>query len=175
MNYKLGHVPFAFLLATGCDKGATQIGDFDDGGACVDAQTTAGASDDGTDAEPVPLAVDCSFHWDGVTQGVRYSAQGQDDDTGAVLTIGPFLVSADLSEHEAEGRTFSISVFQPDDVVGSTVLYQIGTLADVPKNEFWGDHGFTGLNWVKDPASGDNLQYACVASDPDDPIHVWED
>jgi hypothetical protein len=45
-----------------------------------------------------------------------------------------------------------------------------------PANEFWGDHGFTGLNYVNHPADfQDGLQYACFASDPADPIHEWEE
>lgn len=41
-------------------------------------------------------------------------------------------------------------------------LYQLAE-NESPRNQFLGDHGFTGLHYAYDPVSGAELQYWCVA------------
>lgn len=164
-------LPLPFLLLAlslaACDQGQTPIGGFDDEG-CSDP--TAG--DDGGAA--LAIAIDCSFAFGAgdMPQTVRFDAN---------TDPAPFAVGGDLNargylidEGDFEGRSFSISVYDDMGTVGHTALYQLqaGTR---PLNEFAGDHGFTGLNWVQDPASGDNVQYACFARDPADPIEGWDE
>lgn len=43
-----------------------------------------------------------------------------------------------------------------------THLYQLAG-DEGPRNQFQGEHGFTGLNYAYDPLSGAELQYWCVA------------
>jgi hypothetical protein len=159
----------ALSLAAACDKGETPIGGFDD-----ECDPTV-ADDDGPlldVAAPAdePIAIDCSFSFDGVTETVRYEA---DVEYEARAVGGDLNVSATLFDDELEGRSFSISLYDDAGTVGSTVLYQFSSTP--PVNEFAGQHGFTGLNWVRDPASGENVQYACFARHPDDPIEGWDE
>lgn len=158
------------VLSSGCDKGTTDIGEFDDAGCPSPAAEDSGG-DGGTDA--IPLVVDCSFHWDGVTQGVRIEPAGLEDEGTDPLEFGPLLVSPYLFDDEFEGRSFQITIYKEDGTLTASTLYQMDRTKR-PANEFWGDHGFTGLNSVRDSTMNDSLQYACFASDPADPIHVWE-
>ena len=155
------------LGVAACDQGETPIGGFDDDG-CM-------ANDDGGE-ERQAMVVDCSFYYAGEQQAVRFEPVNQEsEDTLTTVTISETLVvEAALWDDEFEGRSFSIRVFSPEGTSFSSTLYQTGPAR--PRNEFWGDHGFTGLNQVRDPGNPDeNLQYACHASDPADPIHEWED
>jgi hypothetical protein len=49
---------------------------------------------------------------------------------------------------------------EPEPIV--THLYQL-PLDEGPKDQFVGDHGFTGLHYAYDPVSGAELQYWCTA------------
>jgi hypothetical protein len=116
-----------------------------------------------------PLVVDCSFAWEGTTTTLRFEDEAADD-----LSYGDLIVSVSLFDDEYEGRSFSVTAYTEDGVVGNTVLYQmVGD--EHPRNEFAGQHGFTGLNWVRDPASMNNLQYACFARSPGEAVRGWED
>jgi hypothetical protein len=157
------------LLLCACDKGTTDLGEFDDAG-CPEPQPDESGDEPG---EAVPIAVDCSMSWSGVTEAFRFEAATLGDETPPI-EIGPLLVNARLFDDQFEGRSFNITIYKDDGSVGSTAIYQMDRTR-LPVNEFWGDHGFTGLNWVRDPDSGGNLQYACFASDPADPIHSWDD
>ena len=90
-----------------------------------------------------------------------------------VVLSDTFIAEGIFSDSEIEGRSFSIRVLDGEALLIST-LYQMDP-AQPPANEFWGDHGFTGLNYVRDPVSGETLQYACVAMDPGAPLHTWDD
>jgi hypothetical protein len=153
------------LSLAACDQGQTPIGGFDDEGC---AEPTA---DDGGGAAALAIAVDCSFAFDDATQTVRFEANAE---RVPFVAGGDLNVSAALFDDELEGRSFSVSIYDDAGTVGNVALYQFqaGTR---PVNEFVGDHGFTGLNWVQDPASGENVQYACFARDPADPIDGWDE
>jgi hypothetical protein len=125
--------------------------------------------DGGSDAEGVPIAIDCSLVLE-----AQESITLDTPDVEVTRTFGDLQMSAILFDDEYEGRSFQIGFFTEDGVVGSRVLYQMDRTR-LPVNEFQGDHGFTGLHSVNDPASGDGVQWACFARDPADPVHVWED
>lgn len=170
MNIELRALMTIALVLAACDEGTTDLGQFDDSGC--EAPATEDSAGGG---EPVPLAVDCSIHWDGVTQSFRFEATDDvSGDADPPLAFGPMLVGARLFDDEYDGRSFSISVYKEDGSVGAHTLYQMDRTVR-PVNEFWGDHGFTGLNSVSDPDTNEGIQYACFASDPADPIHAWED
>jgi len=158
-------------LAAACDKGQTPIGGFDDEGCDPTAGDDGGALLDVAAPAASPLAVDCSYSFDGVTETVRFEANV---DYEALAVGGDLNLSASLFDDGIEGRSFSITLYDLAGTVGNTVLYQIAAGAR-PLNEFEGQHGFTGLNWVQDPATGENVQYACFARDPADPIEGWEE
>lgn len=156
----------ACLTVLACDQGETPIGGFDDDGCA--------ASDEGGD-DPQPLVVDCSFYYAGEQQAVRFEPLTDAAGEPTAVELSETLhISGALFDSEFEGRSFQITVFDPAGGTLSSTLYQTGP--GRPRNEFWGDHGFTGLNKVTDPGNPDDgLQYACHASDPADPIHEWED
>jgi hypothetical protein len=156
------------LLALACDQGDTSVGGFDDDG-CDGAET-------GDEPDPsgfAPIAVDCSFSFEGVQQDATVLPI-EIDEPPTELAFGDLKVGLNLSDSEFEGRTFSITVYKEDSSVLSTAIYQMLS-SRLPVNEFVGQHGFTGLNWVKDPAVQENLQYACFARDPNDPPISWEE
>lgn len=161
----------ALSLAVACDKGETPIGGFDDEGCDATAGDDGGVRLDVAAPVLEPIAVDCSFSFPGLDQTVRFEANV---DYEPRVIGGDLNVVATLTDEEFEGRSFSISVFDIEGTMGATVLYQFpdGTR---PVYEFAGDHGFTGLHWVQDPATEDNVQWACFARDPDDPVQGWEE
>jgi hypothetical protein len=144
------------LVAFGCDDGKS-------GG-------TGSSCDDPTGTEVVPIAVDCSFVFAGNQIDVTYESSG----TGVETPVGGKLIaSGALSDDEFDGRTFALSIYAEDSSVSSYTLYQMDRTR-LPYNEFVGDHGFTGLNSVKDPDAGEVVQFACFARDPSDPPQAWE-
>jgi hypothetical protein len=154
----------AVVLGSGCDE---DKGDGSDAGngTGVDCDAPLGEGD------PVPIAVDCSYYYDGEQIDVTYEVS----ETNTETPVGDKLIArAALSDSEYDGRSFSVRIFAEDGTVGTVAIYQMGRTCR-PKNEFWGDHGFTGLSSVKDPDSGKNVQYACFARDPADPPHRWQD
>jgi hypothetical protein len=169
---RLTHLSLSLLtvlaLGAACDRGETPIGGFDSDG-CADV-----ADDSGGAVAVEAMVVDCSFYYQDVQQSVRFEST---DDVGGTLEqvqiSDTLVVETTYSDSEFEGRSVSIRVLTAADELITATLYQIDP-ARRPVNEFWGDHGFTGLNYVRDPANGETLQYACFASDPADPIHEWE-
>ncbi len=149
----------AVVLATACDsdgKAADAPGcDESEGGSAGEAA--------------VPIAIDCSFSFADVQTDVTYLV-GEDVET---MVGGKLIASGNLSDPEYESRTFSLTIYAEDSSVLATSIYQMSR-TQRPANEFHGDHGFTGLNWVKDPDAQENVQYACFARDPADPVHAWE-
>jgi hypothetical protein len=136
----------ALSLAAACDQGETPIGGFEPS-ECPDPSASDTVADGG-DPPAEEIAIDCSFSFADNIQTFTFEANVESE---------PRVVGGDV-----------------DGTVGSTVIYQFA--GDTrPVNEFWGQHGFTGLNWVKDPLSGENVQYACFARDPADPVQSWED
>ena len=69
--------------------------------------------------------------------------------------------------------TVSLTIFAEDSSVLSHTLYQMDR-THLPYNEFYGDHGFTGLHWVKDPDAQEVVQFACFARDPGAPPQFWD-
>ena len=161
----------ALSLAAACDKGETPIGGFDDEGCDATAGEEGSVPLDVGVPANEPIAVDCSYSFDDVTETVRFEANAEYE---ARSVGGDLVLSASLFDDDIEGRSFSISIYDEAGTVGSTAIYQIAA-GTRPRNEFVGQHGFTGLNWVRDPATGENLQYACFARDPDDPVEGWEE
>jgi hypothetical protein len=156
------------VLGSACDRGDTAIGGFDSDGC-----DSAGTDDGG--AMAVALAVDCSFYYLGVQQSARFPASDElGGGTPTTVEIGDTIKAIGiLSDSEYEGRSFSIRITSADEAMIASILYQMDRTRH-PANEFLGDHGFTGLHYVRDPANGETLQYGCFASDPADPIHEWE-
>jgi hypothetical protein len=152
------------LSLAACDQGSTPIGGFDDDGCDPTA-----AEDSGAAAQA--LAIDCSFAFGDVIETMRFEANIENP---PFVVGGDLRASVSLFDDEFEGRSFSISIYDEAGTVGNVALYQLQTGAR-PLNEFVGDHGFTGLNWVRDPASGETVQYACFARDPADPIDGWDE
>jgi hypothetical protein len=158
----LGVVVMALVLGSGCDEEKSDGNG--NGGSGVDCDAPLGEGD------PVPIAVDCSYYYDGDQIDVTYEVSETPTETPVG---GKLIASGMLSDPEYDGRSFSVSIYAEDGTVGTTAIYQMGRNC-LPQNEFWGDHGFTGLNWVKDPDSGENVQYACFARDPAAPPHAGE-
>jgi len=142
----------AMLL--GCDPGG--------GGGGEDGESG------GAPAEAVPIAIDCSLAFEG-----QESITLDTPDVEVTRTFGALQMSAILFDDPYEGRSFDIGFHTDDGTVGTNALYQMDR-TKLPVNEFWGDHGFTGLQWVKDPSTGVNVQWACFARDPAEPVHQWE-
>lgn len=128
--------------------------------------------DDTPDDEPVPLAVDCSFSYLGEVDTTRVTDSSVEG-SNPVLEFGGLQVALAYFDDPWEGRSFSISVYTEDGVVSSTALYQIDGTQPL-LNQFLGDHGFTGLHYIRDPSADQTLQYACFAHDPDDAPSGWE-
>jgi hypothetical protein len=152
----------ACVLVSGCDAD-------DDGAAVPGCESSAGDSV-GTPIA-VAIAVDCSFSFAGEQIDVTYQA----GDGRIETPVGGKLVAGGmLDDSEFEGRSFSMIIYAEDSSVLSSSLYQMDQTR-LPTNEFWGDHGFTGLHGVKDPEAQENVQFACFAREPTDPPHSWEE
>lgn len=150
----------ALLTAVlGCDPGEAA------GTEGCDAASTGGQAQ-----EAVAIAVDCSFVFGDAQIDVTYEVSGDAPD---VALGGKLIASGHLSDSEYEGRSFSMTIFAEDGTVQSSALYQLDRTR-LPVNEFQGDHGFTGLNSVKDPDAQEGVQFACFARDPAMPVHAWE-
>lgn len=130
------------------------------------------AADDEPDDESVPLAVDCSFAYLDEVNTTRVT-DSTVEGSNPVLEFGGLLVAMSYVDDPWEGRSFSISVYTEDHGVSSTALYQIDGTQPL-LNQFLGNHGFTGLQYVGDPSADQTLQYACFAHDPDDAPSGWE-
>jgi hypothetical protein len=140
------------------------------GFACDDGKSGDSVGDDTGGTEVVPIAVDCSFVFADNQIDVTYEVAG-----GMVETPvgGKLIAQGTLSDPEFDARTFSLGIYAEDGSVSSRTLYQMDR-THLPYNEFAGDHGFTGLHWVRDPDAQEVLQFACFARDPADPPHAWE-
>lgn len=119
----------------------------------------------------MPIAIDCSFSYADEQIDVTYDVDGGQ----AEFPVGgKLLAQGALFDSPYEGRSFSLTIYAEDSSVLAHSLYQMDPTR-LPINEFVGDHGFTGLNWVKDPDTQENVQFACFARDPGDPVHAWQD
>lgn len=128
----------------------------------------------GEQEEVAPIAVDCSFSFDGVQYDASVAPGASEEEAMTELEIGDLNVDLNLLDSEHAGRTFSLTIYKADSSVLSTGIYQMSR-HQLPTNEFAGQHGFTGLNWVKDPAVQANLQYSCFARDPGQPPIAWDE
>ena len=166
-TYALAFAAAVTLTVAACDQDPTPIGGFDTDGCVADG------GDGGT--ERVQMVVDCSFSYAGVGQSVRLIANNpQGAGESIKLSFGNSLeFSGMYTDDEFEGRSLAVSVSTDmGATLVTTTLYQMDPTR-FPANEFWGDHGFTGLGYVRDPENGETLQYACFAADPADPVHEW--
>jgi hypothetical protein len=162
-------VLLALSLAAACDQGDTPIGGFEPS-ECPDPSAGDTVADGG-DPPAEAIAIDCSFSFADNTQTFTFEANVEYEPR---VVGGDLNLTATLFDDDFEGRSFQISIYDVDGSVGNVAIYQFAP-GTRPVNEFWGQHGFTGLNWVQDPLSGDNVQYACFARDPADPVQSWED
>jgi hypothetical protein len=146
--------------------------------ACDPADTEPATTSSATECDdglggttPVPIAIDCSFVFADVQHDVTY----EPSDSRTETPVGGKLIAGGmLSDGEYDGRSFSLTVYAEDGTVGTHTLYQFDRTR-LPANEFYGDHGFTGLHMVKDPDGDDEVQFACFARDPNDAPHAWQD
>lgn len=150
------------LAVAGCDESEPAPGST--ASNCEEGSTSSGG------AAAVPIAIDCSFVFADVQHDVTYAPADMRTDTAVG---GKLIASGMLSDDEYEGRSFSLNIYAEDGTVGVHSLYQLDR-SRLPANEFFGDHGFTGLNQVNDPDGDDEVQFACFARDPADPPHAWE-
>jgi hypothetical protein len=134
------------------------------------ASNCDGASTSSDDGAAVPIAIDCSFVFADVQHDVSYAPADARTETAVG---GKLIASGMLSDDEYEGRSFSLTIYAEDGTVGTHTLYQLDR-SRLPVNEFYGDHGFTGLHQVSDPDGEDAVQFTCFARDPADPPHAWE-
>lgn len=151
---------FALLLGlaiAGCDEGKN-----------TDAAEQA--DDTGPD-EAVPIAIDCSFVFADNQIDVTYESPAMSVDTPVG---GKLIASGVLWDDAFEGRSFSLTIFAEDGSVSTSALYQMDR-TQLPANEFFGNHGFTGLQSVRDPDAQQTVQFACFARDPSDPPKYWQD
>lgn len=167
----------AALPLAACDTGTTPLGGFDDAGCNGDTEGNTSVADSAADGPPADqgIAIDCSFFWADETQTIRFNANELGKEPTPPLEFGDaLLVDANVFDSDFESRSFSITVYTEDGALSSTTLYQMapGTL---PVNEFWGQHGFTGLRYVDEPGTNNTLQFACFARDPSDPVSGWEE
>ena len=151
----------ALCLAAACDQGETPIGGFEPE-ECTDP-------DDGD--PPLDIVVDCTIAFADFTETRRFEPNVE---SVPWMVGGDLLANANLFDDATEGRSFNITFYDEAGTVGSTAIYQFAS-GTRPRNEFLGQHGFTGLNWVKDPASDESVQYACFARGPADPIQGWDE
>lgn len=157
---RLTHAPvLAFVLSlaiAGCDEGKNN--------------DAADQADSGPE-EAVAIAVDCSFVFgDDAQIDVTYETSGMAIDTAVG---GKLIASGVLWDDEFEGRSFSLTIFAEDSSVSTSSLYQMDRTR-LPANEFYGNHGFTGLRSVRDPDAQGTLQFACFARDPGDSPKFWQ-
>jgi hypothetical protein len=127
-------------------------------------------ADDTGPQESVPIAIDCSFVFADNQIDVSYEATGTPTETPVG---GKLIASGMLTDDAFEGRSFSLTIYAEDSSVLSSALYQMDPTR-LPYNEFYGNHGFTGLQSVKDPDAQENVQFACFARDPGDPPKSWD-
>jgi len=154
------------LSPSACDQGQTPIGGFEE---CADPSAGDTVADGG-DPPAQDIEVDCVFSFLGASQVVTFEANAEYEPR---VVGGDLNVTATLFDDEFEGRSFQIVLFTVDGSVSASAIYQFapGTL---PLDEFWGDHGFTGLHGLRDPQSGESVQWICAAREPDDPVHTWD-
>jgi hypothetical protein len=139
------------------------------GAACDDGKNTEAVADDTGGNEVVPIAIDCSFVFADNQIDVTYESSGAPVETPVG---GKLIATGTLTDDQFEGRAFSLGIHAEDGSVSASTLYQMER-THLPQNEFVGDHGFTGLNWVRDPDANETLQFACFARDPAAPPHAW--
>lgn len=125
----------------------------------------------GDSAAAVGIAIDCSFRYPGADNDVTFEANAAQLD---IPVGGKLIADGALFDDPYDGRSFSLTIYAEDSSVLAHSLYQMDPTR-LPVNEYFGDHGFTGLNSVKDPDAQETVQFACFARDPGDPPHAWED
>ncbi len=147
----------ACLLLIACDDGGA--GD----GQCPDT--------DGPDPTQVaPIAIDCSLTY---AQGDVEVMTILPGDELLAQTFGGLTFELLLTDDENAGRSLTVRALDAQDALLVSTLFQMSRF-ELPRNEFQGQHGFTGLNYVRDHPANETLQYACFARDPDDPVMQWD-
>jgi hypothetical protein len=117
---------------------------------------------------PVPLTIDCTVAYrSSVTVGIEREEVLTLPDDGSQQTI----VFEDLVFHAqystGEAPPFERVLKLRVTPVGTeeeiaAQLFQFSRLA-LPRNQFLGEHGFTGLGYVYHPTSRAELQYRCMS------------
>lgn len=134
----------------------------------------AGECEDPTIDDPAalaPIAIDCSLSY---AQGAVEVLTILPEDAFTAHSFGGLTFELLLTDDENEGRSLTVRALDDQDALLVSTLFQMSRAA-LPRNEFQGQHGFTGLNFVRDHPAGETLQYACFARDPSDPVVQWTD
>src|SRR5690606_35036969 len=80
----------------------------------------------------------------------------------AGFELGELAFKFAFHSSENEGRSFSVLVKADTQPVFQS-LYQFGR-NKMPKNQFIGDHGFTGLIYLTHPEQGGDYQFICSSN-----------
>lgn len=129
-------------------------------------ETQAQATD--TPAASVPLSIDCHLAYrSSVTIGIEreetVSFSATDDSQKVTFSQLQFQAQYWAGAEQWAERALKVSILPAE---GSNELaaqlYQLSK-TETLRNQFVGDHGFTGLHYVYHPTSGAELQYWCVA------------
>jgi hypothetical protein len=151
------------LLSAACDPEAPGAGEPGESGE-------AGDSGDSGEGEPIAVAIDCSMYYAETTETLTVD----EDEEAFERTYGQVHVEGRYFDDEFEGRSFQLGFHTDDGVLGVNGLFQMPR-DRIVANQFHGDHGFTGLQSVRDPGTEEGIQYACFARDKSAPVHMWED
>ena len=119
-------------------------------------------------ATPVPLAIDCHLAYrSSVTVGIEREETVSFTASDANETVSfpqlKFQAQYSAGQESWAERALRLSVTPAESSNELTAqLYQLSK-TDPLRNQFVGDHGFTGLHYVYHPTSGAELQYWCIA------------
>jgi hypothetical protein len=122
----------------------------------------------GTQTTPVPLNIDCHLAYrSSVTMGIEreetLSFSATDDSQTVAFSQLQFQAQYWAGAEQWAERALKVSVLPAESSNElAAQLYQLSKTEPL-RNQFVGDHGFTGLHYIYHPTSGAELQYWCVA------------
>ena len=119
-------------------------------------------------AAPVPLSIDCHLAYrSSVTVGIEreetISFSATDDSQTVTFPQLQFQAQYWAGAEQWAERALKVSILPAEG--GNELAAQLYQMSktEALRNQFVGDHGFTGLHYVYHPTSGAELQYWCVA------------
>ncbi len=141
--------------------------------AFLSLMALACGGDSGPDQSPageiVPLTIEChTAYRSSVTVEIEHEQtlvlSSTESTKSAEFEDLRFRATYFDGEFSGEGRFLKVYVSSiDDDREVSSQLYQMSK-TELPKNEFHGGHGFTGLSYAYHPTSPSELQYWCVGN-----------